>query len=96
MLSLFAFALVGVGAMIVAVTVATVLSVSRRRRWTLHKTPQPSWAPLQPEDRRRAQLPFVGQERRRATDDSALDSHLPPAADPRRDEERVAGQRRAA
>ncbi len=87
MLSLFAFALVGVAAMIVALTVATVLSVSRRKRWTPHETPQPDWAPLQREERRQSQLPFVGHDRRQPADDVPADASA---------EARVDEQRRAA
>jgi hypothetical protein len=63
MFTIYLLALVGVGAVILAVMLDAVLSVSRKARWTVQA---PRLFVVEASDRRDSELPFVGSDRRDA------------------------------
>jgi hypothetical protein len=60
---IYLIALVAVGAIIVCATVEAVLAATRKPCWELPR--RPALGAVETVDRRRQDLPFVGQERRR-------------------------------
>ncbi len=66
MSTIYLLALAGVGLAILMATAEAVRSVSRKPQWSRSVFAKPSLQAVETIDRRQAQLPFVGKDRRKS------------------------------